>query len=102
MFHKKVVHAPVRPFSSIREMLSLAVTEDGNKIAYKFKQKDVDEVVTGRQPMEDKLKKWYAAQGYKMYDFEVRYNVFNGRFYISASLRRPPDKPKNRKERLNE
>ena len=40
MFHKKVVHAPVRPFSSIREMLSLAVTEDGNKIAYKFKQKD--------------------------------------------------------------
>ena len=39
MFHKKVVHAPVRPFSSIREMLSLAVTEDGNKIAYKLDRK---------------------------------------------------------------
>lgn len=40
MFRKKVVHAPVRPISSIREMLSCAVTEDGDKIAYKFKQKD--------------------------------------------------------------
>ena len=73
-----------------------------DKNHYKFKQKDVDEVVTGRQPMEDKLKRWYEAQGYKMYDFEVRYNVFNGRFYISARLRRPPDKPKDRKERLKE
>lgn len=73
-----------------------------DKNHYKFKQKDVDEVVTGRQPMEDKLKKWYEAQGYKMYDFEVRYNVFNGRFYISARLRRPPDKLKDRKERLKE
>mgnify|MGYP000506068442 CR=1 FL=1 len=49
---------------------------------YKFKQKDIDEVVTGRCDLEDKLKKWYAADGYKLTSYEVRYNNMNGRFYI--------------------
>lgn len=69
---------------------------------YKFKQKDVDEVVTGRSPLEDKLNKWYSAQGYKMNSFEVRYNIFNGRFYISARLHRLPKRGKDRKERQRE
>lgn len=69
-----------------------------DKNHYKFKQRDVDEVVTGRMPMEDKLKKWYGAQGYKLYSYEVRYNTFNGRFYISARLSRPPERGKGRKE----
>ena len=73
-----------------------------DKNHYKFKQRDVDEVVTGRQPLEDKLNRWYEKLGYKLYDFEVRYNIFNGRFYISARLYRLPDKFKNRKERLKE
>lgn len=57
---------------------------------YKFKQKDVDEVVTGRCDLEEKLKKWYAAGGYKLTSHEVRYNQMNGRFYISARMYRPP------------
>ena len=69
-----------------------------DKNHYKFKQRDVDEVVTGCMPMEDKLKKWYEAQGYKLYSYEVRYNTFNGRFYISARLSRPPERGKGRKE----
>lgn len=59
---------------------------------YKFKQKDVDEIVTGRCDLEDKLKKWYAADGYKLTSYEVRYNNMNGRFYIYARMYRQPEK----------
>lgn len=62
---------------------------------YKFKQKDVDEIVTGKAAIEDKLSKWYAADGYSMTSFEIRYNIFNGRFYISARMNRPPERGKN-------
>lgn len=57
-----------------------------HKNHYKFKQKDVDDVVTGRCELEDKLKKWYAADGYKLTSYEVRHNRMNGRFYIYARL----------------
>lgn len=57
---------------------------------YKFKQKDVDEIVTGRCDLEDKLKKWYAADGYKLTSYEVRYNNMNGRFYIYARMYKQP------------
>ena len=62
---------------------------------YKFKQKDVDDIVTGKAAIEDKLSKWYAKEGYKMTSFEVRYNIFNGRFYISARMHRPPGRGRN-------
>jgi hypothetical protein len=58
---------------------------------YKFKQKDVDEIVTGRCDLEDKLKKWYAADGYKLTSYEVRYNNMNGRFYIYAKMYKPEE-----------
>lgn len=40
MAKKKKELEPIKPFSSIREMLSMAVNEDGEKIAYKFKNPD--------------------------------------------------------------
>ena len=73
-----------------------------DKNHYKFRQKDVDEVVTGREPLEDKLGKWYGKQGYKLNSFEVRYNVFNGRFYISARLMSPIKQDNARKEKQKE
>ena len=40
MAKKKKELEPIKPFSSIREMLMMAVNEDGEKIAYKFKNPD--------------------------------------------------------------
>ena len=40
MAKKKKELEPINPFSSIREMLMMAVNEDGEKIAYKFKNPD--------------------------------------------------------------
>lgn len=40
MSRKNKEKAPIKPFSSIREMLRMAVNEDGEKIAYKFKNTD--------------------------------------------------------------
>lgn len=64
---------------------------------YKFKQKDVDEVVTGRCDLEDKLTKWYGAAGYKLASYEIRYNGMNGRFYISARMNKRTEKGEKRK-----
>ena len=55
---------------------------------YKFRQKDIDEIVTGKAEIEDKLKKWYKADGYEMTSYEIKYNRMNGRFYISARMYR--------------
>lgn len=68
---------------------------DVRKNHYKFKQKDVDEIVTGKATVEDKLSKWYAGDGYTMTSCEIRYNVFNRRFYIAARMHRPPERGKN-------
>ncbi len=40
MSRKNKEKTPIKPFSSIREMLRMAVNEDGEKIAYKFKNPD--------------------------------------------------------------
>lgn len=40
MAKRKKELEPIKPFSSIREMLMMAVNEDGEKIAYKFKNPD--------------------------------------------------------------
>lgn len=40
MSRKNKEKAPIKPFSSIRKMLLMAVNEDGEKIAYKFKNPD--------------------------------------------------------------
>lgn len=65
---------------------------------YKFKQKDVNDVVTGRKELKDKLGKWYAKDGYKMISQEIRYNTMNGRYYISARLYRTQRDTGRRKE----
>ena len=64
---------------------------------YKFKQKDVNEIVTGRADIETKLNKWYPQ--YKMMIYEVKYNTMNGRFYISVRMRRLHEKNEKEKPR---
>lgn len=59
---------------------------------YKFKQKDVEEIISGRKELQDKLMKWYASEGYSLKEFRITLNQWNGRFYISARLIR--GKPK--------
>lgn len=56
---------------------------------YKFKQKDINEIVTGRANIEDKLNKWYKKDGYKLSEYEIRYNDINRRFYIYARMYKP-------------
>ena len=65
---------------------------DIKKNHYKFKQRDINEIVTGRCDLEDKLKKWYSQSGYKMTTYEIKYNQMNGRFYIYARMYKPPEK----------
>lgn len=57
---------------------------------YKTTQKNVDDIVRGKLTVEDHMKKWYAAAGYIFTSSEVRYNEFNGRFYIYARMRKAP------------
>ena len=64
---------------------------------YKFKQRDVNDIVTGRKELRDKLLKWYEKDGYEMLTQDIRHNGMNGQYYISARLYRPPDKKSSRK-----
>lgn len=59
---------------------------------YKFKQKHVDEIVTGRANIETRLNKWYAKDGYVLTSYEVRYNKMNGMYYVSARMHKPPER----------
>ena len=59
-------------------------------------------MVVGKVEVADKMAKWYAADGYRLLCYEIRYNEMNGRFYISARLNRPPRGGTNaRKNRKN-
>lgn len=64
---------------------------------YKFKQKDVEEVVRGKESMEDKLEKWYGEEGYLFTSCEIRYNSHNMRFYLYARMRKQEQKEKKKK-----
>lgn len=55
---------------------------------YKFRKKDVDEVIRNHNCLKDKLLKWYGQEGYIYTSQEIRYNDFNGRYYIYARLRK--------------
>lgn len=52
---------------------------------YKTKQKDVNAIVAGRLRIEDHLSRWYAD--YEFAEADIRYNTFNGRFYIYGRMR---------------
>lgn len=58
---------------------------------YKFKPKDVEKVVKDADALPEMLAKWYAVEGYTYTSGEIRYNDFNGRFYIYARMRKPPE-----------
>ena len=54
---------------------------------YKTKQYHVDKIVKGDLKICDHLNRWYGDE-YDFTEAEVRYNTFNGRFYIYARMRR--------------
>lgn len=51
------------------------------KVNHTNKQKDVDRIVKGDLNVCDHLMKWYGDK-YDFAEAEVKYNTFNGRFYI--------------------
>lgn len=55
---------------------------------YKFRRKDVQEIVENYNCLKGKLLKWYEHEGYTYTSSVIRYNDFNGRFYIYARLRK--------------
>lgn len=55
---------------------------------YKFRKKDVEEIIRNHNCVEEKMMKWYGKEGYIFTSCEVRYNDFNGRYYIYARLRK--------------
>lgn len=75
---------------------------DIKKNHYKFKQKDINEIVTGRADIEDKLNKWYKKGGYTLSEYEIRYNDINRRFYIYARLHKsvPQKLPKTKTTKI--
>lgn len=54
---------------------------------YKTKQYHVDKIVKGDLKICDHLNGWYGDE-YDFTEAEVRYNTFNGRFYIYARMRK--------------
>lgn len=69
---------------------------------YKFRKKDVDEVVKNHNCLEEKLLHWYGKDGYVFTSQEVRYNDFNGRYYIYARMRKGKTAAAGRKEAKRE
>ena len=66
---------------------------------YKTKQRDVDKIVRGEITVREHLERWYG-QEYEYAESEVRYNKFNGRFYIYGRMRKigAPERKKTRNE----
>lgn len=58
---------------------------------YKTRMRDVIQIVKGEKTVAQHLEKWYDAKGYEYAESEVRYNKFNGRFYIYARMRKKKD-----------
>ncbi len=52
---------------------------------YKTKEKDVKAIVSGKMKIEDHLAKWYPD--YEFSESTVKYNKFNGRYYIYGRMR---------------
>lgn len=63
---------------------------------YKTKQRDVDKIVRGEIKVQDHLTRWYG-QEYEFAESEVRYNKFNGRFYIYGRMRKTGAPERKRK-----
>ena len=55
---------------------------------YKFRCRDVHEMARDAAAIEPPMDKRYAQAGYRFRSAEVRYNEFNGRFYVYARLHR--------------
>ena len=56
---------------------------DDNNIEYELR--DIKE----NNPNFEELNKWYKKDGYKLNEYEIRYNDINRRFYIYARMYKP-------------
>ena len=66
---------------------------------YKFKRRDIREMVRDANTVQPMMKKWYGSEGYIFTSAQIRYNDFNGRFYIYARLRKPEQQPKKARKK---
>ena len=55
--------------------------------------------MNGTLKVEDHMKKWYEAEGYAFTEAEVRYNKWNGQYYIHARMRKTEGKKEGGKLR---
>ena len=67
---------------------SLGLTKPRTRVNHKFKHRDVLAMVRNAGEIAARMLKQYSAQGYIFTASTVKYNDFNGRFYIAARLRR--------------
>lgn len=61
---------------------------DEHKNHYKTKQSHVDKMVNGILPVQEHLNKWYASEGYEYTESVIKYNKWNGQYYIYARMRK--------------
>lgn len=54
---------------------------------YKTKQNQVEKMVRGILPVETHLEKWYGQEGYETAEYQIRYNDWNGQYYVYARMR---------------
>lgn len=70
---------------------------DEHKNHYKTKQSHVDKMVNGTLPVQEHLNKWYASEGYEYTESEIRYNKWNGQYYIYARMRKQQEEKGGKK-----
>jgi hypothetical protein len=57
----------------------------------------VDKMVNGTLPVQEHLNKWYASEGYEYTESEIRYNKWNGQYYIYARMRKQQEEKGGKK-----
>ena len=70
---------------------------DEHKNHYKTKQSHVDKMVNGILPVQEHLNKWYASEGYEYTESVIKYNKWNGQYYIYARMRKQQEEKGGKK-----
>lgn len=70
---------------------------DEHKNHYKTKQSHVDKMVNGILPVQEHLNKWYASEGYEYTESVIKYNKWNGQYYIYVRMRKQQEEKGGKK-----
>lgn len=72
---------------------SKGLREPQERVNHKFRRKHIREMVRDFNAVKYHMERVYAGAGYVFTSAAVKYNSFNGRFYIYAQMRRPLEPP---------